>query len=157
DGRAGVLVEPGNAHALASALDGLLADALRARTVGERAANHARAPYSLPRMVGRYANLYERALGASDEALSRLSAAPDFLDVRPAGMRTVSLPGAYRGRRMGIAGLVSILVACGSSPNGPSELQSPGAGGALFSDDFESGTLATWEDGVDPTRHQIVS
>jgi len=84
DGRAGVLVEPGNAHALASALDGLLADALRARTLGERAADHARAHYSLPRMVGRYANLYERALGASDEALSRLSAAPDFLDVRRA-------------------------------------------------------------------------
>jgi len=84
DGRAGVLVEPGNAHALASALDGLLADALRARTLGERAADHARANYSLPRMVGRYANLYERALGASDEALSRLSAAPDFLDVRRA-------------------------------------------------------------------------
>jgi hypothetical protein len=58
---------------------------------------------------------------------------------------------------MGIAGLVSILVACGSSPNGPGELQSPGAGGALFSDDFESGTLAAWEDGVDPARHQIVS
>jgi glycosyltransferase involved in cell wall biosynthesis len=83
-GRAGVLVQPGNVYALASALDALLAEPVRAKTLGERAASHARAHYSLTRMVSRYANLYERALGATDEALSRLSAAPDFFDVRQA-------------------------------------------------------------------------
>ena len=83
-GQAGVLVEPGNVHALASALDGLLADPARAKSLGERAAGQARAHYTLSTMVGRYANLYERALGATDEALSRLSASPDFFDVRRA-------------------------------------------------------------------------
>jgi glycosyltransferase involved in cell wall biosynthesis len=84
DGQAGVLVEPGNVHALASAVDALLDEPARAKALGERAAAHARAHYSLPRMVARYATLYEQALGATDEALSRLSAAPDFLDVRRA-------------------------------------------------------------------------
>jgi hypothetical protein len=58
---------------------------------------------------------------------------------------------------MSIAALVSILAACGSSPNAPGEVQSPGASGALFSDDFESDSLAAWEDGVDPARHRIVT
>ena len=83
-GQAGVLVEPGNVHALAAALDGLLAEPAQAQALGERAARHARAHYSLSRMVGRYAHLYEQALGATDETLSRLSAAPDFFDVRRA-------------------------------------------------------------------------
>lgn len=81
-GQVGVVVEPRNVQALASALDGLLAEPERAKTVGERAASHARAHYSLSKMVGRYANLYEQALGATDEALSRLSATPDFVDAR---------------------------------------------------------------------------
>jgi glycosyltransferase involved in cell wall biosynthesis len=83
-GQAGLLVEPGNVNALAAAVDGLLAEPARAETLGERAAGRARTHYSLSRMVARYANLYEQALGATDEALSRLSAAPDALDVRRA-------------------------------------------------------------------------
>jgi len=83
-GQAGVLVEPGNVHALASALEALLADPAHAKALGERAATHARVHYSLPRMVGRYAHLYEQALGATDEALSRLSATPDLFDVHRA-------------------------------------------------------------------------
>jgi len=83
-GQAGVLVQPGNAHALAAAVDGLLAEPARAKTLGQRAAGRARAHYSLTRMVARYANLYEQALGATDEALSRLSAAPEIFDVRRA-------------------------------------------------------------------------
>jgi len=83
-GQAGVLVEPGNAYALAAALHGLLTEPVRAKTLGERAAGRARAHYGLSRMVARYANLYEQALGAADEALSRLSAAPDIFDVRRA-------------------------------------------------------------------------
>jgi hypothetical protein len=31
------------------------------------------------------------------------------------------------------------------------------ASGALFADDFESGTLEGWQDGVDPLRHRIVT
>jgi hypothetical protein len=58
---------------------------------------------------------------------------------------------------MSIAALVSILAACGSSPSAPGEVQSPSAVGALFSDDFESDSLAAWEDGVDPARHRIVT
>jgi glycosyltransferase involved in cell wall biosynthesis len=83
-GQAGVLVEPGNVHALAAALDALLAAPARAKTLSERAAGRARAHYSSSRMIARYANLYEQALGATDEALSRLSAAPDVFDARQA-------------------------------------------------------------------------
>jgi len=78
DGQAGMLVEPGDMHALASALDRLLSDPARAHALGKRAADHARAYYALPKMVGRYAKLYERALGGADDALSGLSAALDF-------------------------------------------------------------------------------
>jgi glycosyltransferase involved in cell wall biosynthesis len=83
-GQTGILVEPGNVPALAAALDGLLAAPARAKELGERAASHARAHYSLTRMVGRYANLYEQALGATDEALSQLADASDLFDVRRA-------------------------------------------------------------------------
>ena len=62
------------------------------------------------------------------------------------------------GHRMSVAmALVSIFVACGSSPTRPGELPSQDTAGALFSDDFESGTLSAWEDGVDPARHRVVS
>ena len=32
-----------------------------------------------------------------------------------------------------------------------------GRGEALFAEDFETGTLAAWSDGIDPTRHRIVT
>ncbi len=78
DGQVGVLVEPGDAQALALAIDGLLADPSRMTTLGLGAARHARNQYSLARMVARYATLYEEALGATDAALSRLSGRAQF-------------------------------------------------------------------------------
>jgi hypothetical protein len=51
--------------------------------------------------------------------------------------------------------ILSALVACGQSSNGltgPDQLT-----GVVFRDDFESGTLTAWQDGVDPSRHRIVS
>lgn len=32
-----------------------------------------------------------------------------------------------------------------------------GVGDTLFAEDFESGALAAWQDGVDPTRHRVVT
>jgi glycosyltransferase involved in cell wall biosynthesis len=61
-GAAGVVVEPGNPVALAAALDHLLSHPEEARTLGSRAAAHARAEYDLSRMVQRYVGLYEAAL-----------------------------------------------------------------------------------------------
>jgi len=57
-GRAGVLVPPGDAAALADALDRLLADPEDARALGERAARRAAATYGLERMVSSYTDLY---------------------------------------------------------------------------------------------------
>lgn len=73
-GRVGVLVEPADADALASAIDGLLGDPVRAKALGERAARQAIAQYDLSRMVRRYANVYERAIGTRPRGLARLSA-----------------------------------------------------------------------------------
>jgi hypothetical protein len=65
--------------------------------------------------------------------------------------------GVVHGSRVGgVIGLV-VLVACGSSPTGPGEPQSQQTMGSLFSDDFESGTLALWEDGMDPARHRVMT
>lgn len=84
DGRIGLLVEPGDAQALASAIGALVEDPVWAKTLGERAANQARTLYDLRRMVGLYANLYERALGTNDEALTRLSHVAECFDVNRA-------------------------------------------------------------------------
>jgi glycosyltransferase involved in cell wall biosynthesis len=83
-GQLGVLVDSANVPALAIALKDLLENPGRAKDLGERAAHHARAHYDLRRMVGRYANLYEQALGAKDEALSRLSATRESFDIHRA-------------------------------------------------------------------------
>jgi glycosyltransferase involved in cell wall biosynthesis len=77
-------VDSANVPALAIALKDLLENPGRAKALGERAAYHARAHYDLRRMVGRYANLYEQALGAKDEALSRLSATRESFDIHRA-------------------------------------------------------------------------
>ena len=50
------------------------------------------------------------------------------------------------------------LVGCDDRSFGPTGRgESPGATKSIFSDDFESGTLAAWQDGMDPARQRIVT
>jgi glycosyltransferase involved in cell wall biosynthesis len=63
-GSAGMLVAPGATDALADAIDCLLRDPERARSLGDRAAARARAEYDLSRMVDRYVSLYDAARAA---------------------------------------------------------------------------------------------
>jgi glycosyltransferase involved in cell wall biosynthesis len=62
NGDAGLLVEPGQASALATALDRLLAAPSEAREFGARAACRATAEYDVSRMVMRYVGIYEALL-----------------------------------------------------------------------------------------------
>jgi glycosyltransferase involved in cell wall biosynthesis len=62
-GTAGVLVEPGDPAALATALAGLLTDPNRAREMGERAGDRASAEYDVDQMVRRYVRIYETLPG----------------------------------------------------------------------------------------------
>lgn len=62
-GHAGVLVQPGDAASLAGGIERLLTDNAYAHALGERAARRALAEYDLSRMVDRYVDLYESALG----------------------------------------------------------------------------------------------
>jgi glycosyltransferase involved in cell wall biosynthesis len=79
-GEAGVLVAPGDAAALAAAIDRLVRDPHEARRLGNRAAAHARAEYDLSTMIERYVALYEAALGARAGTMPSLSpdAAPSL-------------------------------------------------------------------------------
>ena len=54
---------------------------------------------------------------------------------------------------------LSVLAACGqaSGPTGPDGLPAQGANGSIFAEDFESGTLSAWQDGVDRSRQRIVT
>ena len=61
-GAAGLLVEPGNATALAAALHRVLANRFEAQLLGKSAQARAAAEYGIARMVTRYAALYERLL-----------------------------------------------------------------------------------------------
>ncbi|HST16922.1 MAG TPA: glycosyltransferase [Gaiellaceae bacterium] len=60
DGETGVLVEPGDASALATALGGLLDDPLRARVLGAAGLERARSEFSVSRMTDATLALYER-------------------------------------------------------------------------------------------------
>ena len=68
DGDAGVLVEPGDSAALATALERLLSAPAEARRLGMLAASRAASEYSLSRMVQRYLGVYATALGPRDHA-----------------------------------------------------------------------------------------
>jgi hypothetical protein len=62
---------------------------------------------------------------------------------------------------LALALAASALVACDtrySEVMGPDAVPGAAGGGdSVFADDFESGTLAGWSDGVDPTRHRVVT
>jgi glycosyltransferase involved in cell wall biosynthesis len=62
DGETGVLVEPGDAPAVAKALDELLADPDRRRTLGEAGRRRALAEFSVARMTERAMAVYEGAV-----------------------------------------------------------------------------------------------
>jgi glycosyltransferase involved in cell wall biosynthesis len=62
DGAAGLLVPPGDAPALAAALNSLLGHPAQARELGERAARRAAVEYDVTQMVRRYTAVYEEAL-----------------------------------------------------------------------------------------------
>jgi glycosyltransferase involved in cell wall biosynthesis len=64
-GRAGVLVPPGDATALATALGGLLNDPAEARRVSAAAVERATLEYSFARMIERYAAIYAELLAPS--------------------------------------------------------------------------------------------
>ncbi|HMD33899.1 MAG TPA: glycosyltransferase [Vicinamibacterales bacterium] len=69
NGEAGVIVRPGDASDLASALDALLGDPDRARMLGARARGRAASEYDRSQMVQRYRSIYEQVLsGASSRA-----------------------------------------------------------------------------------------
>jgi glycosyltransferase involved in cell wall biosynthesis len=61
DGETGVLVPPDDASALATAVNGLLADPTRAASYGAAGLERARAEFSVARMVERTLEVYERA------------------------------------------------------------------------------------------------
>ena len=65
DGRAGVIVPPGNAAGLAGAIDGLLTDPARARALARRARECAAAEYDITNMVRRYGSVYHQLLADS--------------------------------------------------------------------------------------------
>jgi glycosyltransferase involved in cell wall biosynthesis len=63
-GKAGLLVPPGDPVALAGAIERLLENPAQARTMGEYAARRAEAEYGLERMTSRYEMIYEALLPA---------------------------------------------------------------------------------------------
>jgi hypothetical protein len=61
--------------------------------------------------------------------------------------------------RVGLGVILSALAACGgaaSGPAGPSALPQI-VGETLFAEDFESGTLDAWQDGVNPSKQRVVT
>jgi glycosyltransferase involved in cell wall biosynthesis len=64
DGRTGLVVDPGNARALADAVSLLLADDELRTSLGKRAREHAVHHFSIDLMVERYLAVFARAYGA---------------------------------------------------------------------------------------------
>jgi glycosyltransferase involved in cell wall biosynthesis len=64
DGGTGLLVDPGDAPAVAGALGGLVEDTTRARALGEAGLERARTQFSVARMTASTAAVYERAVEA---------------------------------------------------------------------------------------------
>ena len=48
-----------------------------------------------------------------------------------------------------------LVVGCGSDGDGAAPAHGSSTD-TVFADDFEGGSLAAWQDGVDPARHRIV-
>jgi len=67
-GRAGVLVPPGDAAAIANALGTLLCDPAQARRLSAAAATRASEEYTLNRMIERYTTLYAKLLASLPSA-----------------------------------------------------------------------------------------
>jgi hypothetical protein len=59
-------------------------------------------------------------------------------------------------RHLSVLGVALTLFACHHGAGSPTAPDAP-AGAAIFTEDFESGTLGAWDDGVDPSRHQVVT
>ena len=75
NGEAGVIVRPGDASALASALNALLDDPDRARMLAASARARAESQYDRSQMVQRYRSIYERVLSGAPPRAARLFAA----------------------------------------------------------------------------------
>jgi glycosyltransferase involved in cell wall biosynthesis len=73
-GRAGLLVPPGNAAALAAALDGILTHSDRARALGRQAQARAAAEYDASNMVRRYRSMYDELLADDPPLMTTLAA-----------------------------------------------------------------------------------
>ena len=72
-GDAGLLVPPGNVSALADALDQLLTNPERARTLAAHAQQRASSEYDVSHMIRRYRSLYDHALSSSQLPVGGLS------------------------------------------------------------------------------------
>jgi glycosyltransferase involved in cell wall biosynthesis len=75
-GSAGVLVPPGDAAALAAALDDLLTHPDRVRLLGGRARDRARAEYDVSAMVRRYRSMYDELLADQRLPMRTLTTGP---------------------------------------------------------------------------------
>jgi glycosyltransferase involved in cell wall biosynthesis len=73
-GRAGLLVPPGDAAALAAALDGILTHSERARALGRQAQARAAAEYDASNMVRRYRSMYDELLADDPPPVTTLAA-----------------------------------------------------------------------------------
>ena len=68
DGRTGLVVPPGEAGALAGAMEALLRDADRRRQIGVQASAHVEASYNFDQTMAQYEAVYDAVMGARREA-----------------------------------------------------------------------------------------